>query len=173
MFRSLIASIAAVVLCACGTKISDLQKPDVSRTIVLEKDYVTIRSDIKQLYGFRAGRYTLVGSNADGDFYLNEKPSSITLVGSDVDAYRPMEDLPPEVVSRNQYPRTLNDGGFCIKKSSGGITITYFYLDEPVGILLGVVAAIVVETARGNIQFMPHMSNPDLERAISLQLPMT
>ena len=138
-------------LCSCTPKVADLRRPDREAAGVLAADSVKVvnadrRDDTRLLRGFRAGRYMLVGSDNAGDYYLNERPSFITLVGDDVDVYKPGTDLPPAVVSKNQYPRTLNDGGFYIQNISGEVKVFPFYLNQPV------VGGLIFDAVRDSIQ---------------------
>jgi hypothetical protein len=155
-------------LCSCTPKITDLRRPDRESAIIIESDSVKMENargdDRRLLRGFRAGRYVLVGSDNTGDYYLNEKPSYITLMGKDVDVYAPGVDLPPAVVGKNQYPRTLNDGGFYVQKIKGEIKIFPFYLNQPV------IGGLLMEAVRNSIQVERTPVDGRLAKAILDQL---
>lgn len=176
-YKILLIVFFAPVLFSCA-KIADLVPPTEARVITLEKDYY-IRRESENLWrnslvGFRSGEYALVGSNEKGDFYLGKRPSLLFLHADDVEYYLNGGELTPAFASKNQFPRTINNGGFLVTKTDAGYKLTMFYINEPVATGMesgGLIGYAGIQMAKGSIEYWPSFEfDADLRKSIESQL---
>jgi hypothetical protein len=161
---------------AYGARLSNLTKPSHESVVVLSADVVKTIGVGKRrvLRGFLAGRYVLVGSDQGGDYYLNEKPGFLSLMEQEIPAYVPGRELPADVINKSQHPRTLNNGGFRIRKKGGEAQVFPFYIDEPAfsGSALGLVGVAIVSFARGTIEVLKEPVDENLAKSVLEQIAM-
>jgi len=166
--------ICFIILSGC-TGVADLKKPVKEQFFTLSNDYVRTQvrgwAKFKWVEGLKAGRYTSIGEDEEGVYFIGSGLSVIKLANEEADAYIQTGIIPEKALKgKGVLESALHVGGIWIPKEGVNADSRLFYevRNTTDGSQFGITGAAIVSLTEGALTYIPYGSEKEFIRGLNI-----
>jgi len=156
-----------IVLSGCMT-VADLKKPTKEQIFTISNDYVRMQvrgwENYKWVEGLKAGRYTSIGEDDEGVYFIGSGRSVIKLANEHAEKYLKTRKIPEEVLkNKGVLESAVHVGGIFIPKNGVNIEPKLFYevRNTTDGNQFGITGYTIVMLSEGTLTYIPYKSEKE------------
>jgi len=163
-----------IALSGC-TSISDLKKPIKEQYFALSNDYVRTQvrgwDKYKWVEGLKAGRYTSIGEDEEGVYFIGTGPSVIKLANDEANIYLQTGKISDKALKgKGVLESAIHVGGIWIPKKGIKADSRLFYEARSTadGSQFGLVGITIVNLADGSLTYIPYGSEKEFISSLNI-----